>query len=57
MAEHMDYDPKDDPLLDAEVLLRQAMNKIDEYGTSRELSLAKTKIQEAIFWIHEAQGD
>lgn len=57
MAEHMDYDPKDDPLLDAEVLIRQAMNKIDEYGTSRELSLAKTKLQEAIHWIHDAQED
>jgi hypothetical protein len=57
MVEHMDYDPKDDPLLEAEVLIRQAMNKIDEYGTCRELSLAKTKLQEAIFWIHDTQED
>lgn len=57
MVEHIDYAPKDDPLLDAEVLLRQAINKINEHGKSRELEVVKYKITEAIHWIHEAQGD
>jgi hypothetical protein len=55
--ERGDAEPQYDPRDLAIIWLRAAKERLNEYGSSRSLSLAKTKIDEAILWIEEDSND